>query len=80
MAIFPLTFASGIFVPVESMPGWLEAFANVNPFTTVTDAMRALWIGDPAGNDIWGAVAWCVGLTALFAPLAVARYRRAVAS
>jgi ABC transporter DrrB family efflux protein len=78
MAIFPLTFISSAFVPVESMPAALEWFADVNPFTTVVDAMRALWVGTPAGNDIWAAVLWCVGLIAVFAPLSVARYRRAV--
>ena len=78
IAIFPLTFASSAFVPVESMPGWLEAFAKVNPFTTVTDAVRALFLDAPAGNDVWGAVAWSVGLIAVFGWLSVARYRRAV--
>jgi len=78
MAIFPLTFISSAFVPVESMPAALEWFADVNPFTTVVDAMRALWVDTPAGNDIWGAVLWSVGLIAVFAPLSVARYRRAV--
>ena len=78
LIIFPLTFASSAFVPVDSMPGWLEAFAKVNPFTVVVDAMRALWLGTPAGNSIWGAVAWSVGLIAIFAPIAVAKYRSAV--
>jgi ABC transporter DrrB family efflux protein len=78
IAIFPLTFASSAFVPVESMPSWLEAFAEVNPFTVVTDAMRALFVGAPAGNSVWGAVAWAVGLIVVFAPLSVRRYRRAV--
>jgi ABC transporter DrrB family efflux protein len=78
MAIFPLTFISSAFVPVESMPAALEWFAEVNPFTTVVDAMRALWVDTPAGNDIWVALLWCVGLIAVFAPLSVARYRRAV--
>jgi ABC transporter DrrB family efflux protein len=78
MAIFPLTFISSAFVPVESMPAALEWFAEVNPFTTVVDAMRALWVDTPAGSDIWVAVLWCVGLIAVFAPLSVARYRRAV--
>jgi ABC transporter DrrB family efflux protein len=78
MAIFPLTFASSAFVPVESMPDWLEAFAEVNPFTTVVDAMRALWVNEPAGNDIWLAVVWSVGLSVVFAALSIARYRRAV--
>ena len=76
--IFPLTFISSAFVPVESMPAGLQWFAEANPFTTVVDAMRALWVGAPAGNDVWGAVAWSVGIIAVVAPLAVARYRRAV--
>jgi ABC-2 type transport system permease protein/oleandomycin transport system permease protein len=77
-AIFPLTFISSAFVPVESMPAALEWFAEVNPFTTVVDAMRHLWLGTPAGNDVWGAVVWCIVILAVFAPLSVARYRRAV--
>jgi ABC-2 type transport system permease protein/oleandomycin transport system permease protein len=76
IAVFPLTFASSAFVPVESMPSWLRAFAEVNPFTVTVDAMRALWVGAPAGNSIWGAVAWSIALIAVFAPLAVMRYRR----
>lgn len=73
--IFPLTFASSAFVPVDSMPSWLQSFAEVNPFTIVVDAMRALWLGTPAGNSIWGAVAWSLGLIAVFAPIATWRYR-----
>jgi hypothetical protein len=42
--------------------------------------MRALWVDAPAGNDIWGAVLWSLGLIAVFAPLSVARYRRAVSA
>jgi ABC-2 type transport system permease protein/oleandomycin transport system permease protein len=76
IAIFPLTFASSAFVPVDSMPSWLEAFAKVNSFTTTVDAMRALWLDAPAHNDVWGAFAWTLGMIAVFAPLAVARYRR----
>jgi ABC transporter DrrB family efflux protein len=76
IAIFPLTFASSAFVPVASMPSALQAFAEVNPFTIVTDAMRSLWVGAPAGNSVWGAFAWTIGLIVVFAPLAVSRYRR----
>ena len=76
--LFPLTFISSAFVPVESMPGWLQAFAEVNPFTTMVDAARALFLGTPAGNDVWGAVAWCIGIIAVFGPLSAWRYRRAV--
>jgi ABC transporter DrrB family efflux protein len=79
IVIFPLTFASSAFVPTDSMPDWLKAFADNNPFTTVVDALRSLWLGTPAGNDVWGAVAWSAGITVVFAALAVSGYRRAVA-
>jgi ABC transporter DrrB family efflux protein len=78
--IFPLTFVSSAFVPLDSLPSGLKTFAEVNPFTVVVDAMRALWIGDPAGNSIWGAVAWSIGLSLLFAYLSVWRYKRAVSA
>jgi ABC transporter DrrB family efflux protein len=76
--IFPLTFISSAFVPVDSMPAALQAFAEVNPFTVTVDAMRALWLGAPAGNSIWGAVLWAIGIAAVFAVLSVNRYKRAV--
>jgi ABC transporter DrrB family efflux protein len=77
IAIFPLTFISSAFVPVASMPTVLRDFARVNPFTITVNAMRSLWLGTPAGNDVWGAVVWAVVILAVFSPLAVARYRRA---
>jgi ABC-2 type transport system permease protein len=78
IVIFPLTFISSAFVPVESMPAALQDFAEVNPFTIVVDAMRALFLGAPAGNSIWGAVAWSLGIAIVFAFLSVRRYKRAV--
>jgi ABC transporter DrrB family efflux protein len=77
--IFPITFISAAFVPVESMPSGLQEFAEINPITVVVDAMRALWLGAPAGNSVWGAVAWSIALIVIFAPLAVAKYRRTAA-
>ena len=77
--VFPITFISAAFVPVESMPNGLEQVASANPVTQVVDAMRALWLGAPAGNSIWLAVVWCLALIAIFAPLAVAKYRRTAA-
>ncbi len=77
IAVFPLTFISSAFVPVASMPEGLRQFAEVNPFTIVVNAIRHLWLGAPAGNSVWGAVAWSLAIIAVFAPLAVARYRRA---
>jgi ABC-2 type transport system permease protein/oleandomycin transport system permease protein len=76
--IFPLTFVSSAFVPPDSMPAALQAFAEVNPFTITVDAMRALFLGAPAGNNVWGAVVWSLGIAAVFAFLAVAKYKRAV--
>jgi ABC transporter DrrB family efflux protein len=77
IAVFPLTFISSAFVPVATMPEPLKSFAEVNPFTIVVDAMRSLWVGGPAGNYVWGSVVWSLVILAVFAPLAVARYRRA---
>jgi len=77
IAVFPLTFISSAFVPVRSMPAVLRAFAEVNPFTITVDAMRSLWLGAPAGNNVWGAVVWALVIIVVFSPLAVARYRRA---
>ena len=74
-AIFPLTFASSAFVPVDSMPDGLKQFAEVNPITTVVDAVRHLWLSTPAHSDVWMSFVWCVILIAIFAPLAVRRYR-----
>jgi ABC transporter DrrB family efflux protein len=77
--LFPLTFASSVFVPVDSMPDGLRQFAEANPFTTVSDAMRALWLGTPAHTDVWMSFVWCAVLIAVFAPLAVSRYRKVAA-
>jgi ABC transporter DrrB family efflux protein len=79
IAVFPLTFISSAFVPVESMPSALQWFAEINPFTVTVDAMRALWLGAPAGDSVWGAVVWSLVIIGVFAPLAVARYRRTAA-
>ena len=76
--LFPLTFVSSAFVPVESMPGWLQPVAEHNPFTTMVDAARALFVGTPAGNDIWLSIVWAIVITAIFSVLSVWRYRRAV--
>ena len=77
IAVFPLTFISSAFVPVESMPSALQWFAEINPFTVTVDAMRSLWVGAPAGSSVWGAFVWSIVILVIFAPLAVARYRRA---
>jgi ABC transporter DrrB family efflux protein len=76
--LFPVTFVSSAFVPVDTMPGWLQPVAEHNPFTTMVDAARALFVDTPAGNDVWLAVVWALAITAVFGALSVWRYRQAV--
>jgi ABC transporter DrrB family efflux protein len=81
MIILPLTFVSSAFVPPETMPGWLEAFAKVNPITHVMDAMRGLMLGGerfPVAGPLLRSVIWLAAIQAVFAPLTIARYRRRV--
>jgi ABC transporter DrrB family efflux protein len=75
--LFPVTFLSSAFVPISTMPGWLQAFANNQPVTYVIDAMRALALGGPVEANLWKSVAWLAGIFIVFLPLAVRAYRRA---
>jgi ABC transporter DrrB family efflux protein len=78
--LFPLTFVSSAFVPIASMPGWLQAFAKNQPVTYVINAMRSLALGKPGGPlepSLWQGLAWIVGIFLVFSPLAVRAYRRA---
>jgi ABC-2 type transport system permease protein/oleandomycin transport system permease protein len=77
--IFPLTFVSSAFVPIATMPGWLQAFANNQPVTLVINAMRAMALGGPQFPlfpALWQSLAWLVGALVVFIPLAVRSYRR----
>ena len=74
--VFPLAFASSIFVPLETMKSGVRAFAEHNPITYTVNVVRALCLGTPVGNDIWYALAWIIGLLIVFIPLAVNRYRK----
>jgi ABC transporter DrrB family efflux protein len=74
----PLVFASSVFVPVSSMPGWLQGFANHQPVSVTASAVRALVLGGPTATYVWQSLAWAAGIVLVFAPLAVRRYRRAV--
>lgn len=84
LLVFPLTFISSAYVPVSSMPGWLQAFAQHQPITYMVDAVRALTLG-PAGQGLLGhptpyfvtrALLWALVIIGVAVPLAVARYRR----
>jgi ABC transporter DrrB family efflux protein len=74
----PLVFASSAFVSPETMPGWLQAWARNQPVSATASAVRALTIGGPTTAEVLEAVAWCVGILVIFAPIAVRLYRRAV--
>jgi len=73
--VFPIVFASSMFVPVETMPGWLQAFAKVNPVTATTDTVRALCLGGEIITHLWKSLAWIGGILVIFLSLAVNRYR-----
>jgi ABC transporter DrrB family efflux protein len=74
----PLVFASSAFVPVDSMPGWLQPFAAHQPVSVTASAARALILGTPAASDVLQALGWVAGILLVFVPLAVWRYRRAL--
>jgi ABC-2 type transport system permease protein/oleandomycin transport system permease protein len=74
----PLVFASSAFVPVASMPGWLQPFAAHQPVSVTASAARALILGTPATSDVLQALAWVAGILLLFVPISVWRYRRAL--
>jgi ABC transporter DrrB family efflux protein len=74
----PLVFASSAFVPVETMPGWLQPFAEHQPVSVTASAVRALAIGGPTTSYVLQSLAWSVAILLVFAPIAVRRYRRAV--
>ena len=77
--VFPLTFLSSAFVPTQTMPSMLRIFVANQPMTQVVDAVRALVLGQPAGEVAWASMAWSLGITLVFAPIAVSAYGRATA-
>jgi ABC transporter DrrB family efflux protein len=76
MLILPLTFVSSTFVDPQTMPGWMEAFANVNPVTHVVDATRGLMLGGDVAEPVLYSILWLAVITGIFAPLTIGRYRR----
>lgn len=78
LLIMPLTFGSNVFVQTDDLPGWMQGFVDVNPLTHLVDSMRGLFLGTPVGDHVWWTLAWCVGLVAVFMPLALRAYRRKV--
>lgn len=86
LPIFPLVFASSVFVPTDTMPGWLQVFAENQPVSVVANAVRSLMIPEqalgPLGFDqgalIWQSFVWMAVIVAVFGPLAVRQYKKAV--
>jgi len=76
LPIFPLVFASSVFTSTQSMPGWLQAFANVQPITRAANTVRALTQGGPVATNLLWTILWSIAILAVFAPLAVRRYRK----
>ena len=83
--LFPLTFASSAFVPVSTMPGWLQTFARHNPISVLADALRGLFHVNPllttadTRSALLQSVAWIAAILIVFVPLSVMRYRRTTA-
>jgi ABC-2 type transport system permease protein/oleandomycin transport system permease protein len=76
VVLFPLVFASSVFVPVSTLPSWLQAIAKVSPVTLAANAARSLALVPGTPSSLGGAIAWIAGLLAVFIPLSVWRYRR----
>jgi oleandomycin transport system permease protein len=76
--MFPLTFGSNVFVRPETMPGWLQAWVHINPFTHLTDAIRGLLLGGDWAGNAAVAFLWAIGIAAVFMPLALRAYKRRV--
>jgi ABC transporter DrrB family efflux protein len=84
LPIFPLVFASSVFLPTQTMPDWLRVFADNQPITVVANAIRGLILGpqvllpgQTVTGEVLAALAWLLGITAVFSLLAVRAYRRA---
>lgn len=74
--ILPLTFASNVFIPMQGMPGWLEAWSGINPVSLMADTMRGLLNGGAVAESLAGSLAWMAGVVAVFLPLAMVAYRK----
>lgn len=74
--VFPLVFASSIFVPIETMPDWLRIFAEVSPISVTVDTVRALSIGGDFLGSLWKSLLWISIILIIFIPLAINQYKK----
>jgi ABC transporter DrrB family efflux protein len=77
-ALFPVTFVSSVFVPMETMPGWLQAWVKVNPVSILSDAGRGMMLGGPVATPVMQSLLWAAAIAAVFAPLSVRAFKRRV--
>jgi oleandomycin transport system permease protein len=78
VVIFPITVTSNAFVPTDTMPGWLQAWVEVNPVTILADAVRGLLSGGPVAWPVTQSLLWAAGIAMVFAPIAVRVFKRRV--
>ena len=76
LALFPLTFGASTFVPVDTLPDWLQTFTKVNPLTHLVDSLRGLLLGGVEASDVLWTIGWMGALLAIFVPLALRAYSR----
>jgi oleandomycin transport system permease protein len=76
LLVFPLSFGSNVFVEARTLPGWLQAFVQVNPITPLVGTIRGLLVGGPVAHDLMLTLAWMAGLLVVFVPLALRGYAR----
>ncbi|WP_026877281.1 ABC transporter permease [Jiangella gansuensis] len=78
LGIFPLAFGTDMVAPTETLPGWLQAWVDINPVTHVMDATSALLLDEPLGSSVVATLAWSAAFLVVFVPLAVRAYQRRV--
>ena len=76
VTVLPLTFASNVFVPTDTMPGWMQQIADANPVGHLVDALRGLLIGGPVAEPVLNTVVWMAAFVLIFAPLSLRVYSR----
>jgi oleandomycin transport system permease protein len=76
LLVLPLSFGSNVFVPTNSLPGWLQVFVNVNPISHLVSTFRGLVLGGPVAGPLGWTVLWMLGLLVVFVPLALRAYNR----
>lgn len=76
LLVLPLSFGSNVFVPTDSLPGWLQAFVDVNPISHLVSTFRGLVLGGPVAEPLGWTLLWMLGLLVVFVPLALRAYNR----